>query len=473
MDLIKKNLRIKIICFVVFLIFLLVCTIVSRGIYAAKIPMVRVGGKERKVISETITSNVELEVQKEIPVLLQENLLVENITVSAGQNVKKGDLLMQVSLDELDESMENIMKNMMLEKQKLAEYDEENAKTDKRNADAEAQKQRNINDATERLNRSITQHNTKIADLEASICDVTAQIENHKKMMPDKNSTEYSKWEEKLETLQNILQEKQGLLEEAKSSKEQEIYTRQKELEREQSAPSEKSERQGASGRMEIEKNIEDLQKQLDELRKLKNDNGEIYANADGIVNKILIDVGIRTTQDPVIMIGDCEGGLYAKAIISEEQRKKITSSDKMELSFLDGRIKIDNVAIQSISLQENGTYMVLGLVDLNQMDNYEKPENGMLGEMSITINSNDCNCCVPLSALRSDGEKDYVLKLDEKDGFLGKQYVARRIDVTVKAKDDSYAGLDGDVILDGDEIILESDKEVMEDMEVRLFEDK
>ncbi|MEE1249435.1 MAG: hypothetical protein UHU19_09475 [Lachnospiraceae bacterium] len=92
---------------------------------------------------------------------------------------------------------------------------------------------------------------------------------------------------------------------------------------------------------------------------------------------------------------------------------------------------------------------------------------------MSLTIDSNNFDCCVPLSALHSDGKKDYILKLEEKDGFLGKQYYARKVEVTVGAKDNSYAGLKSDSIVDGDEIILESNKEVLEDKEVRLFEDE
>ena len=44
---------------------------------------------------------------------------------------------------------------------------------------------------------------------------------------------------------------------------------------------------------------------------------------------------------------------------------------------------------------------------------------------------------------------------------------------MTIKAKDNSYAGMESDSIADGDEIILESDKEVLEDKEVRLYEEE
>ena len=172
-------------------------------------------------------------------------------------------------------------------------------------------------------------------------------------------------------------------------------------------------------------------------------------------------------------MLGDYSEGLQAKAVISEDDRKKISTSDKMSLSFMQGGIVIDDIPIQSIVRQTDGTYQVAGLVDLDSVDSYNRPEAGMLGEMTITVDSNSFNCCLPLSALHSDGEKDYILKLEERDGFLGKQYYARRVNVTIKAKDNSYAGMESDSIADGDEIILESDKEVLEDKEVRLYEEE
>ena len=473
MDKMKKGMRVKIMIFAAFLIFLLVCTIVSRGIYAANIPMVRVGTKESKVISEKVTSNVELEAQKEIPVFSPKDLLVEDIVVSNGQMVKAGDLLMTVNMEDLDQVIEKATRSLSIEKQKLAEYDEANAKIDQKNAEAEAAKQRNIDDAAESLNRATLQYDSKIAKLQAAVSDLSAWLESHNNGMPAKDSEDYSEWKEKQQVLESSLQEKQGALEEAQEAKENELYTKQKDLERARNTSVEKSDRQSTSARMEIKDAIEEQQKQLDNLQKIKDANGEIHAAVDGVIEKIAVEIGTRTTENPVIMMGDCSNGLLAKAVIDEEQRKRISTSNKMDLSFLEGKIKIPDITIQSISIQEDGSYLVLGLVDLNTVDSYEKPENGMLGEMSLTIDSNNFDCCVPLSALHSDGKKDYILKLEEKDGFLGKQYYARKVEVTVGAKDNSYAGLKSDSIVDGDEIILESNKEVLEDKEVRLFEDE
>ena len=98
----KKGIRMKIRIFAVFLVFLLVCTIVSRGLYAANLPMVRVGMRENKVISQNITANVELEAQKEVPVFTSTDVLIDNIMVSEGQTVNAGDVLMTVDLTDLE-----------------------------------------------------------------------------------------------------------------------------------------------------------------------------------------------------------------------------------------------------------------------------------------------------------------------------------------------------------------------------------
>ncbi len=473
MDEKKKGIRIKITIFAMFLIFLLVCTIVSRGIYAANIPMVKVGMKENKTISQTITANVELAAQDEIPVLVEENLLIDRVKVSEGQTVSAGDVLMTVNLTDLEKLIEAARESVSIESQKLAEIDEANAKIDQTNTDAAVARQRSIDNAAEDLSRTAAQDDSKISQLQGEVDQLSSQVLSHSNEMPTSDSDEYADWKADQEALETSLKEKQDALEEAKLTRENDVYSKQKELENAQNTPVEEADRQSESSRMETESALNDAQDKLEKLLQIEADEGEICAAVDGVVQKLNIEAGSRTTAEPIVMIGDCSKGLLAEAVISEEQRKEISGSDRMDLTFMSGRLQIDDVPIQSIVRQSDGTYQLIGLVDLSSQDSYDKPEDGMLGEMTITVESNNYDVCLPLGALHSDGEKDYILKLEEKDGFLGRQYYARKVNVTIEAKDNSYAGLKSDSIADGDEIILESDKEVLPDKEVRLYEEE
>ena len=469
----KKGIRMKIRIFAAFLAFLLVCTIVSRGVYAANLPMVKVGMRENKVISQSITANVELEAQKEVPVFTSTDVLIDNIMVSEGQTVNAGDVLMTVDLTDLEELIRTAEEAVSLQTQKLAELDETNLKIDQSNAEAQAARQRSIDSAAEDLSRTTAQDDAQIARLQAEVDELSGQVSSHNSEMPAADSEEYPAWKEAQDALEASLKEKQEALEEAKVTRENNAYSKQKDLENAQNTPVEKTDRQSESSRMELTTALEEAQARLDELEQIKEANGEICTETDGVIEKLEAEIGTHTTESPVAMLGDYSEGLQAKAVISEDDRKKISTSDKMSLSFMQGGIIIDDIPIQSIVRQADGTYQVAGLVDLDSVDSYNRPEAGMLGEMTITVDSNNFNCCLPLSALHSDGEKDYILKLEERDGFLGKQYYARRVNVTIKAKDNSYAGMESDSIADGDEIILESDKEVLADKEVRLYEEE
>lgn len=76
---------------------------------------------------------------------------------------------------------------------------------------------------------------------------------------------------------------------------------------------------------------------------------------------------------------------------------------------------------------------------------------------------------CVPVTALRKDEhERDYVLVVEERAGFLGSELVARRVNVGVRDRDAENAALDDGSIASSQQVIVRADREVGEGDRVR-----
>ena len=102
-------------------------------------------------------------------------------------------------------------------------------------------------------------------------------------------------------------------------------------------------------------------------------------------------------------------------------------------------------------------------------------PENtlsvGETAEFSITREEGPFTTCVPLSALREENGRSFVYVTDTENTILGEQLVARKAEVTVRDKNNSYAALEEGSLSSDQQIIISTDREVTEGSPVRLQE--
>jgi hypothetical protein len=84
----------------------------------------------------------------------------------------------------------------------------------------------------------------------------------------------------------------------------------------------------------------------------------------------------------------------------------------------------------------------------------------GQLAEVSFTKMSGVYPVLVPLSALHSDGDRDYIFKLETVSGPLGDEYRLYKIFVRVLDQDDDNAALEAQFST-ADRIVTESDQEL------------
>ncbi len=89
-----------------FMAFMWLCTLVSKSIYASKLPMVSTTRAESKYIEHIVEAEGIVEAGAKLPVAVLSGLRVEEIAVHTGDKVEEGDLLFTVDLEDLKQIME-------------------------------------------------------------------------------------------------------------------------------------------------------------------------------------------------------------------------------------------------------------------------------------------------------------------------------------------------------------------------------
>ena len=90
----------------VFMAFMWLCTLVSKSIYASKLPMVSTTRTESKYIEHIVEAEGIVEAGAKLPVTVLSGLRVEELAVQTGDRIEEGDLLFTVDLEDMKQIME-------------------------------------------------------------------------------------------------------------------------------------------------------------------------------------------------------------------------------------------------------------------------------------------------------------------------------------------------------------------------------
>ena len=145
---------------------------------------------------------------------------------------------------------------------------------------------------------------------------------------------------------------------------------------------------------------------------------------------------------------------------------KYVSVGDKVTLQSA-GR-KLEDIAVTSMEMDENREFM--NVTALLPADTFA------LGEtvtMTVKQESQSYPCTVPVTALRQESGKSFVLAVQKEDTVLGEQEVARQMEVTVVEKNESYVALEADAMDKETRIITDSDRFVENGDRIRPEEEK
>ncbi len=467
--------------FAAFLVFMWLCTVISKSVYGSQLPIVSTVSAEQKYIEHIVEADGIVEAGDKIPVTAMNGLRVDRLAVQSGDRLEEGDVILTVDTGDLQEmiadrqteiaklqtQIDAIVQNQELDRQKK-ELEEQRAREDYeeiarheddlvgRAAEAYSQveyeidKQRNA----ERERRRKEEEERKAAQREndpegAGEYEEEPQ-EDYAEEIPDSPVDE---------ALYEELQQAAYAEADARWQRDNAVKDAEREVE-DAAAPD------SADASLEVNRlELASLQEEIARFQEILDAEGQIRTPRGGLVTDVYVDVGGRTSDAAVLLLADEAVPCRFKTVISQEQKKYVSLGDAVQLKLDGSREKDAAVDYLAESDTAPGSYDVY--IDL--------PEGvgapGLSGTMRLSESGEKQSCCVPAEAVHIVNARSYVYVAREREGILGKEYYASELNVKILDQNDSWVAVEG--ALDGDSrVIVSSTKELENGAAVRLEEE-
>ncbi len=523
---------------VAFFIVMWVCTLVSKSIYASRLPRVNTANPEKKRIEHLVEAEGIVKQGSDVAIHTLPGMRVMKICVRVGDEVEEGSELFWLDKDDLEElieekkleaakleyQIEDLKENRALDEierqkgisraQEDLEATQDKADTALERADKELRQAGEKLDkldgnspsvtsdgdrkkANEEYNRWVAQGEQMAATVSGNQVNVAEKEKNLEKVKKEGKEDEVKKAEEELKAAKEALEAAMGSYENYKANpKSQPDFTGEdsakKAWESEKEALEEnmqsaqygredaltgnedslrdagrKLEDAGMSGRadstLEIyQMQLESLKKEIEKYREIYKEGGKVASDRMGTVTKINLTVGERTVDGAAVVCADNEVPYQFETLIPKEQKKYVNQGDAVTLKTPEGKSELE---INYLEEDTSGAYRAVVYMPQG------KGTLGMSGTLTKAEVSDSYECCIPVNALHQEGlgERYYIYLVGEREGILGKERYAEMRYVKVLDANDSYAALENGSVAKEEEVIIGSDKEVENNMVVRV----
>lgn len=400
-----KSVRVLIYFFAIMITF----TILSRFSDSLTIPRVKVTKGIESSIDSQITAEGEITQKKEEHITVVEELIVQSVNVSQGQEVKGGDLLFTVALNNVNDKVTEVEKQIATINKKISRANED------------------YNSAVSGAEDTVSRSKEAVDNAKIALDKAPEDQEEQLKMEYNAKKSEYdSALKIKDETIRNAKRALEDAIEEGNEK--------------------------------------EKLDLKLQKLKALSDLKGEVKATKDGTVTKVSVTENSPTQGIPAVSMADESEGNQFIATVSKDKQKKIAIGQEVQLTSASGRNSIDGLKITAIKSIQDDPNSIEVLVELPN----GKGKVGEQATLNIREKSKKNYLCVPLEALRYDGEKPFILVVNTAETVLGKEEVARKVNVEIAEKNSELAGLKDAGVSIRDEIVLSSNKEIKDGDRVR-----
>ena len=337
--------------FGLFLLFMLVCTIVSRGIYAYRMPRVTLGTADAQTLLHKIQGNGTVLTKEEVPVVTEAGLLVEKVPVVEGQKVAPGDVLFWIGLSDLEELLAQADAQIKAEETKLAELDASGTTAVNRaNQDLQdvanttagevnaAEEEKRAAEAARNALPPEEEYRNRAYDQDAEYQKLLADSKkkgatkedrkacsSYKKSLDARLSEEYAK---ERQALDDAVAEKAQGVNSANEKRKDALKQAERAIE-----DAKQGDQTGGS-RAEQENLIGQLKKKRERMAVLLAAEGKVICEIDGYVSRIAVHAGERTTDTSALVLSNAAGEKLFVAVLPQEEKAYVAPGDKMTLSF-------------------------------------------------------------------------------------------------------------------------------------------
>lgn len=425
------------------LLIMFLFTIASRAADSFTVAKVNVVSPSERKLQYSVLAEGRIEKNREISVLTYPDLLVKSIWVNEGQRVKKGELLAKLDKGSLKEQIDKIE-----DEKRSLELEDAAAEANRR------QEQRKQQQGLARAKNDYVQTKKKN---ETSFARAKKELEKAKERLERQKKKGKGQGENSVAALRAVLEEKRKAYQELKEAGKAEEQAAKRAIE--DAMPDVTVDNSTAIHQI----SIKNLNKQLQKLQEVKKQKGKILAPADGVITEVLVSVGQRTPDSGIFNMTDDSAGLKFVGQLTKEDVKYVSTGDTVTIHTAE---KEEEVSVTSLEMDESREFM-----DITALLPAKSFSLGETASLRVVQESERYSCTVPLTAVYQDASKAYVYLVQQEDTILGKQEVARKIEITVLEKNDAYAALKPDVLDSGSRIIADTDRFVESGDRVRIKE--
>ncbi len=443
---------------VFFLIFMWGCTLVSKSIYASKLPMVTTTRIESKYIEHTVEMEGIVEAGAKLPVVVLSGLRVEELAVHVGDRVEEGDLLFTVDLEDLQEILaehETAVQKVQLQIDAILQ-NRELAEAQKALEEARA---REDYDALARYQDTLVGRAAEeVAQAEEDLEELQEEnIEHENDDGPETEEEREARLQEE-ERLKRQLQDAAYAEADAKWNRENTMKDAGRKVE------DILSEEDVDATLSVYRTEVNSIREKMAVYQEILQQEGKITADRSGMVTDLYVEVGGRVPDTASLLLADDEVSCQFRTTLTKEQKSYVNLNDDAKLE-LDGKKPI-NVTIDYLAENESAPGTFTALVQLPE----ETGMPGLSGVLKCSKTGEKHFSCISLLALHSQNDRNFVYVVNEREGILGLEYYVEEINVSVKDKNDQWAAVEG-ALTEDSRIIISSTKEVEQGGVVRLAE--
>lgn len=443
---------------VFFLAFMWVCTLVSKSIYASRLPMVSTTRIQSKYIEHVVEMEGIVEAGAKLPVVVLGGLRVEELAVHVGDKVEEGDLLFTVNLEDIRETLaqqETDIAKVQLQIDAIL-HNKELAEAQKALEEARA---REDYDALARYQDTLVGRAAEeVAQAEEDLEELQEENREHENDSEPETEDEQEARRQEEERLKQQLQAAAYAEADAKWNRENTMKDAGRKVE------DILSEEDMDATLSVYRTEISSIREKMAKYQAIIDQEGKITTDKSGMVTDVYVEVGGRVPDTASLLLSDDEVACQFRTTLTKEQKSYVNLNDDVKLK-LDGRKEM-NVTIDYLAENENAPGTFTALVQLPE----ETGMPGLSGVLKCAKTGEKHPCCISLQALQSQNDRYFVYVVNEREGILGLEYYVEEINVSVIDKNDQWAAVEGALTSDS-QIIASSTKEIAKGEVVRLSE--
>lgn len=443
--------------FCIFLVFMGICTVVAKGIYASGLPRVTLDNPSKKSISHEISAGGTVLAGAELGVYVESGLRVAQIMVRSGQTVEAGDALFQIDTSDL----QDIIDTKKLELGKLQAQEKEAAVL----ADNLAQEeQKNLDRAGTDADRQVLETESEYNRKRLAVTQAQKALDNYQAYLSGSVSGgDGESQQARNEKLQQLEQAVGNAAYDAEQARLKYDAAQSQAREARQDAARKAASYSAAreSARLEAER----CKAEIEGLQELLAAQGYVYADVAGVVTAQKLAVGERTPDTACLLYAPETENRIVELTLGAEETKYVSLGDTVRLAYRVSTGESRKVEAPIAYMENSG--------DSTKAEIYLEDAALSIGQMvsmDFVKQSEAYEFCVPLYAVHSDGAGgSFVYTVEERQGFLGTEWHLRKLAVTVLDKNASDAAIEGVGIDAETNILLSADKDVADGTVVRI----